>query len=302
MATGRAAAAEPSLKAVAAAGDAPAAKLTLAQYVMANRRRARQCWESTSVAFLQDTVRWPPSVLSTVAQARTRVREVLSKYPKNVPAHLLTGACCSWIKRDEALASVNTALAADQFRAGLFSGRTNPRSDDRTEEAIGAYEKVLSLDPRPFAAELELARLYLIAGEMDKSLASTRQALSMQPQSAEAHNLLVRDYLASGDLNKANAELTMLEKAFPHSAGVFNLMALAQLASHQVDLAHRSYERAIDASPMDLEALDGLTRIDVMNGHAKEATARMDGRQSRRKPSVDLLTSWLAAPMPCRRF
>jgi tetratricopeptide (TPR) repeat protein len=225
------------------------------------------------------------------AEAHARVREVLTKYPKDVNAQLLNASFLALArKRDEALAAVKEAIAADSksARAQLLAGEIYA-DGDFTEEAMHAYEQALKLDPRPLAASMALARLHLQAGTTDKALSYAQQALAIQPRNADVHNLLARIYLRRGEIEKAKVEVAGLQKAFPNAAAAFTLGALTQLAEKHPDAARASYERALQLDPGNLAAFEGLLGVDLAAGHTKEALARIDATVARVQPTADLL-------------
>ena len=134
------------------------------------------------------------------AEAQLRIKEVLTKYPRDVPAQLLNANLLYLDhKNDEALAAVNAAIAIDpnSGTAHLMAGRFYAASD-RADDAIKSYEQALKLDPRSIEAALALARLNLLKGAMDRSLTYTQQVLTAQPDNPDARNLLVRSYVHPG--------------------------------------------------------------------------------------------------------
>src|SRR5207344_793829 len=210
------------------------------------------------------------------AQAQDRLHEVLQKHPKD-PRALLLSARISVAdgKRDDARRAVAAVIANEPnsqsaAQAYLLSGQIEALSD-RIAEAIAAYEHVLKLQPRPWAANLALARLYLSQGNTDKASTYAQQALAIQPSNTEGQNLLIRAAIASGNLSRAQTELAALEKAYPGSVGVLKLTALVQLASKQRDAAHATYEKILHMAPNDFEALAAIVQLDLSSGHAKEA-------------------------------
>lgn len=166
MSTGRSASAEPYFQAIAENTGTPEAKLTLAQYyILVDRsddaRRVLQEVAKRDDGYAAATVRIAAldAAQGQMAAAQSRVREVLVKYPKDIPAHLLNANLLLLDrKRDEALSAVNAALASDpnSARAHFLAGRIL-EAGDRLDEAIKSYEQVLKLDPQPLAAALQLA-------------------------------------------------------------------------------------------------------------------------------------------------
>src|SRR5262249_14937438 len=103
------------------------------------------------------------------------------------------------------------------------------------------------------------------------------------------HALLARIYLRGRDLPKAKAEIAALQKAYPRASAGYDLAAAAQLVERQPARARASYEQAIQLAPDDLEALEGLVKLEIIEGQKAAATARIEEALARRQHSPDLL-------------
>ena len=228
------------------------------------------------------------------AQALDRLREILTKHPKDSQALLLTARLLlADGKRDEALAAAKATIAIEPNApaagvAHLIAGQIYAATDN-TKDAIEAFEQVLKIQPRPLVANMALARLHLAAGSTDKSLTYIRQALEIEPGSPDARALLVRIDVRRGDMEKAKEDLALLQKAYPDAPAVHNLEALLQLGARQPDAARASYAKALKLDTNDAEASEGLLHLDVASGHAKEATARLDARLATGQPTAGAL-------------
>src|SRR5580765_746244 len=212
MASGRVPEAEPYFKALAKFTPTETASLALADYYTVAKRPndARKVLRNVAThdqGFATATVRLAAldAADGDRAQAQDRLHEVLQKHPKD-PRALLLSARISVAdgKRDEARRAVAAVIANEPnsqsaAQAYLLSGQIEALSD-RIAEAIAAYEHVLKLQPRPWAANLALARLYLSQGNTDKASTYAQQALAIQPSNTEGQNLLIRAAIASGNL------------------------------------------------------------------------------------------------------
>jgi tetratricopeptide (TPR) repeat protein len=295
--TGRAAEAEPHFKAIAG-GDDPAAKLSLAQYYVGLNRLAEA--REVLQALLPDAAYKGSAMvrLATLdaiegrpAEGLARLRERLTEQPNDVAA-LVLGADIlrSDGKRDEAMTMIDTAIKADPQSgiAHLLKGRLLADAD-RFEDAQASLEEALRLEGRPFAAVLDLTRLHLRLLNTDRALDFAKQAVSMAPESADAHHLLARAYLQSRDLPNARTEVALLRKAFPNAPTSFTLDALVNLADGRTAAARASYQQALALDPGNVEALDGLARLDFTAGDRAAAAKRIEDTLARREPTVDLL-------------
>lgn len=301
MANGRVAEAEPYFSTIARLANTDAARLALADYYTVAKRSddARKLLRDLAghdALFAAATVRLAAldAAEGNRAQAQDRLREVLQKQPKNATALLLSARLYfadgkrNEARRATAAVIANDANAPSAVQAYMLSGQIEAASD-RADLAIAAYEQVLKLQPRPLAADLALARLYLARRDSVKASTYAQQALAIQPSHAEAQSLLVRAEVQGGDVARATRDLKALQDRFPNSIGVLKVNAAVQVASNQVDAARESYARILQAAPADVEALAGLVQIDLAAGHGKDAAQRVDARLKEAKPSVDLL-------------
>jgi tetratricopeptide (TPR) repeat protein len=298
VASGRIPEAEPYFKTIASAVDTPAAQASLAQYyVLANR------FDDARVVLKKLLTRKDAEEIATVrlaaldardgqrAQAEDRLRAFLVGNQKDLPAQLLYASILLRNqKRDEAEAAVKMAIALDpnSARAHELAGQIDVQSD-RIDAALQEYEKVLALDSRSYPAALELSRLHLRLGHQEKSESYGQQAVAIVPGSPEAQDLLARNYLARGENAKADTIVARLKKDFPKAPAGFNLAALLQLSRHDTAAAHASYKRALELDPINVEALSGIVRLDVLAHSGQSAIERLDAASSSPKVTADLL-------------
>jgi putative PEP-CTERM system TPR-repeat lipoprotein len=301
VASNRAQEAEPYFQAIAATAKSTPATLSLADYYVVmqrfdDARKILTTLASNPTAYATATTRLAAidATQGQRAQAESKLREVLDKYPKDASARLLSARLLVLDgKRDEALANANLVATQDPnapaaAEAYYLIGRIQT-SLDRPEEAIKAYEEVLKRQPQPVAADLALAALHLTAGSLDKATTYAHQALAIQPKSPQARALMVRILLAQHKMPEAQGELASLEKEFPTSPTVLNLMAAQQLAAGQVDAARASYLKVVQVVPTDIEATTGIVRIDLSRGRTKDAITRVEDGLKVAAPSGDFL-------------
>jgi len=227
------------------------------------------------------------------AMAMVKLREVVGKHPKDMTARLLIARLLLIDgKRDEALAAANaivkdeptsTAAPAAYAMIGDIAA-----ASDRTDEAISAYEEVLKRQPTSVQANVALAGLYLTTGSVDKAQSFAQQALTQQPRNPLVRVLMTRIGLARRQ-TQAQAELAALQKEYPNAPPVLNLVAAQQTIEKKYDLARATYQRSLQLAPNNLEALTGLSRIDILSGRSKDAVARVESGLKTTKPTASLL-------------
>jgi len=89
-------------------------------------------------------------------------------------------------------------------------------------------------------------------------------------------------------LRQARLRLTALDKSFPDSASVDVLRGQIELASKRPDLAAAAFRSALDRHPADIEALSGLTQLDLNAGKSREAVARIENALQKGNASASL--------------
>jgi Tfp pilus assembly protein PilF len=158
---------------------------------------------------------------------------------------------------------------------------------NQPDQAVDAFTKVLSLQPKRLDAQLALSRLHLGRGDGKQAVSFARQVLAAQPANLNARVLLVRGDVLSGTLDIAEQDLAPLQKNYPTSPTVADLTAIIQLARKQPEAARASYERALKVAPRDFEGLAGLIRLDLQAGRAADAVARIDRYLEGGKPDFN---------------
>ena len=299
LSTNRAAEAEAPLTAYAKALGTAAGNLTLANYYLNLQRNddARLVLEraaATPDGFEEATNRLAAlDVLeSKLADARTKVESVLTKDPRNVDGLVLKAQLLSMDQKyQDALAVIAAALSADSNAAGahLMAGSVYGALN-QTEDAIGAYESALKSPGRDslqsFEANVKLGGIHYQLGAMDTAATHAQSALRLQPTNANATLLMARIEAARGELGGARNRLAALEKAAPGSAAVAVLRGHIELAAKRPEAAAAAFREGLKREASNLEALAGLTRIDLESGRRTEAVARIDAALQQPMPSA----------------
>jgi tetratricopeptide (TPR) repeat protein len=281
----RPAEAEPHVRIIAETSKELSDQLALVRYFVLSKRLddARQLIEALGPS--EESSRFATLALAALDAdagkrdiAHARVREVLADDVRNPSALLLqANLLYSDRKYEEALTSVQQVLTSDPRMASahLLAGKIYIDTN-RHAQAITAYEAALKEEPRSLAAAIELGRLHYSAGALDKAETYAQQVLTLQRGNAEAHALLARVYLQGSDLMRARVEVAALEQAAPNSPRALILRASLHEAERKPDAARAVYARALDSNPRILEALQGITRIDLAAGRKKEVTGRLE--------------------------
>jgi len=301
LATRRAKEAEQPLKAVADISKTPAARFQLADYYVSVGRTKEAASLLTPLSSDRATFAEAEGRLAAldyvegrVPEAHKRLDAVLARVPNHVPVLVMKA---QWLttenKLDEALATAKAATAADpQSAPAHFALAVVHDRRREVAEATKSYNEVLRLNPRATAAQVELSRLSLTAGNEQVALHYAEEARQADPSSPAAGVALARSLIASGNLARAETEIAELLKRAPNAAVVHTVNGTLQATRKNSAAARRSYERALELSPGFIEALSGLTFLDLQARVPAQAIARLEpeiAKQPTKGPLLALL-------------
>lgn len=291
IAINRPAEAEPYLKSIVEASKRNSDRFVLADYYFSQGRGAEaktileglvRTGASDDRVFSGATIRLAAIAARSgdTADARRLIDAVLRTQPKNVDA--LVASADLFVKdkkQDQALPQALGAVkAAPRSAPAQFALAEVLSAMQRWDEAITAYHDVLKLDPRANAARMELARLSLRTGKTDDAVQFAQEVLKVQPGLAEATLILARALLAKGDTSGAAPLLMQLAKAFPKSASAQTELARWYAQTGNRTRARDVFEQILAIDPTNLEALSGLTTLDLRAKAPAAARARIDAR------------------------
>jgi tetratricopeptide (TPR) repeat protein len=294
----RASEAEQPLKAVADISKAPAARLQLADYYASAGRTKDAATALAPLASDQATFAEAEArlalldyVAGRVSEAHHRLDAVLARLPNSAPVLLLKA---QWLttenKLDEALDRAKAAAAADpQSARAQFALASVYDRRRESAQAIKSYNEVLRLNPRATAAQVELSRLSLTSGDDPMALRYAEEARQAEPSNPAAGVALARSLIAAGNFPRAESEIAALLERTPAAAVVHAVSGTLQASKRNPDAARRSFERALELQPGFLEALGGLTYLDLAANAPAQAIARLEPEIARRPTSAPLL-------------
>lgn len=298
LATRRVREAEAPLKAVADVSQSAAAQLQLADYYAETGRAGDAVALLTPLAAAQETSVEAEARLAAIDydagrrdEAHKRLDGVLARVP-NHPGVLVAKA--QWLlaegKLDEALERARAATVADAQSAGAqFTLATIHDRRGETAQASAAYTEVLRLNPRAVAAQVELSRLSLTMGDRTAALQYAERARLAEPANLQARVALARSLIAAGNLTRAETEVAALLKAAPDAPVVYALQGTLLASRSNATAARAAFERSLQLSPGYLEALGGLTFLDLQAKNPAQAFARLEGESTKQPSNAPLL-------------
>jgi Tfp pilus assembly protein PilF len=101
--------------------------------------------------------------------------------------------------------------------------------------------------------------------------------------------MFVRTLLASKDFTRASREIDTLTTEFPKAAPVHVQAGILAASTGTPAAARTSFDRALSIDPNSIEAIAGLTALDLLGKNPAAAKARIDARLQGQNPRPELL-------------
>ena len=120
----------------------------------------------------------------------------------------------------------------------------------RLDEAEALFRRAARNDERLTGARMNLAHLYLLRGEPEKTAAELREVLRREPSNAEAGHRLAWVLLRQGRADECIALAESLKRSAP-SAPLFAVLADAHLKKGDTAAAAAALQRAVELSPAE---------------------------------------------------
>ncbi|MDO8648731.1 MAG: tetratricopeptide repeat protein [Candidatus Peregrinibacteria bacterium] len=148
----------------------------------------------------------------------------------------------------------------------------------RTQEAIAMYERAIAVDPRRMEPKINLARIELESGNVDRAIrdltdvtAALNIQASVRPEEFAAFYFLGEAYEKAGDDAQAIAQFERAVERGPAFAEAHYNLGLAYQKRNRLEEAAEAYVQTIDLDPQYLPALYKLAGIRAEQGSVEEA-------------------------------
>lgn len=143
---------------------------------------------------------------------------------------------------------------------------------EMAEDIVG-FEMVLEAEPGKVTVHDDVARLYLLFGEVAKALAHFRESARLEPASPAAQYNVGTTLLRMGALDEAVTRFEHALRLDPDYAPVHNNLGAALRSQGRLDAATRRFRQAVQARPDDEDALYNLASTLTLQGEFTEAIA-----------------------------
>lgn len=228
-------------------------------------------------------------------QAESYFRKALSYNQNEAVAHHYLGEIPTW--RDNTPGELDEYVKAFSSRALIpkipgplapkevltakdyYLTGTELKNGGLLEEAALSFISALELDPGMLDASLDLARLYLMQGNMYRALTLCNDILSDNPSESSVLKTLASIFSDSGELLYARGHLRNAEKVFekatqadPYNAALFFRLAVLQMEMGKKAKARMNFEKTLLLDPDYSEArwmLDKLSGVQIFFKYKK---------------------------------
>jgi tetratricopeptide (TPR) repeat protein len=285
VSAGRAAEAEQHFKWAAEESRSLASEVELADYYIAQARPddARRILEPmvtrSGVAAIAETRLAGLAYTSgQTLDAHKRLDGLLERQPNNAHALLLKAR---WLlsegRAEEALSRATAAVSvAPRFVVAHYVRGLAESASHRSGDALRSFGEVLRLNPRAVIAQVHLSRLHLARNMVDSAVLYAEEALNTAPDSVDARLALVRAWAARGDVSRALAQLAALKRLASRVPAVYALEGSVRMVLGDREGAGESFARALTLDGASVEALTGMTTLDVSRRRYAAARARLE--------------------------
>lgn len=170
----------------------------------------------------------------------------------------------------QALAHQEPRSAGMQEYLGIVLARMG-----RLAEAISALKEANRLAPESGEVLSSLAQTQLIEGSIHSAIKNAEQALEYNPLNVPVLKILAEAHLQAGNTKRAQQVLEELSIMVPSDPLIHHRLGIVLRIRKQDNDALAHFERALEANPSFVEALDQVTGILVSQGHVRKARERV---------------------------
>jgi tetratricopeptide (TPR) repeat protein len=188
--------------------------------------------------------------------------------------------------------------AAIQFRNALQKDPNDWKAryqlaqvENRLEEWSASYgdlKSVVAAQPSFVPARLDLAELYLAAGQSDLAREQIEQVRLLDPKNVRAEIVEMKLDLATSALARAEEECAVLRKIAPSESKVYALCGLGEIGEKQYPAAEQDFHEALRIDPDSAENYRNLANLLDLEGKTDQAKALVSGGIESHPDSLDL--------------
>jgi tetratricopeptide (TPR) repeat protein len=146
----------------------------------------------------------------------------------------------------------------------------------RLKEAEAFFLRAVRADNSLIGARMNLAYLYLLKGEPDKTVAELKRVLSLNPTNAEAAYRLAWVLFSQGRFDECIGVVDKAKESQTLSAPTLAVLGDAYLSKGNAIKAEESYLLSLDVQSSNADALLGLAQVSQIKGDIKMANTYVE--------------------------
>jgi tetratricopeptide (TPR) repeat protein len=189
------------------------------------------------------------------------------------------GSLSGRLERAVRLISENQIVEAEQELTGILKVSPNQPAalnllgtirakQSRLNEAETLFRRAVQSDKRYVGPRMNLAYLYSMTGQPEKTISELREVLQLEPKNAEALDKLARLLMTRGQFEEGIAVLEVAKSSQALPEPLLVLLADAYVKKGNLDKATASYKSALEQQADETDAVLGLAQVSQLKGDA----------------------------------
>jgi tetratricopeptide (TPR) repeat protein len=154
----------------------------------------------------------------------------------------------------------------------------------KLNDAESYFLRAIRIDGQLIGARMNLAYLYSLRKEPDKTIVQLEDVLRIDATNQQALDMLARLLLAQGQIDKGIEILERAKQSAALSSSLLVLLGDAYLRRRNADKAEESFQSALSRQSDDTDAVLGLAQVSQFRGDGNAALAYLS--RARKLPAV----------------
>jgi tetratricopeptide (TPR) repeat protein len=246
--------------------------------------------------------RWPSLTVGLLTLALTA--SFASAQQNNLQARLENAATLIRDNRieeaEQELTSISKQAPNDPVALNLLG--TIRAQQGRLKEAETLLLRAAKIDSTFVAVHMNLAFLYLLKNEPDKTISELKTVVTLDPNNIEANYKLARLLLSRGRIDDAIGVIEKVKSSPPVSVVFLTLLGDAYLRKSEAGKAEENYLLALAAEKNNADAVLGLAKVSHQRGDMKASLAYLSQARELAGNSPELLYKVGVAALGLRFF
>jgi tetratricopeptide (TPR) repeat protein len=253
-----------------------------------------------SYAATGDDPRQWPSAVDAIPQAASILALCCLILAAAVPTVAQRNAYVERLERTASLINSNRLQEAEQQLDAILKLAPNEAvalnllgtvraKQGRLDDAEVLFMRSIQNDKELVEAYMNLAYLYLLKGQPEKSAVRLKEVLQLQPANADASYRLAWVLLTLGRFDESISVIDAAKQSQPLSVPLLNLLGDAHLKKHDVKSAEEAYLLVLKEQGSNGDALLGLASSAQVRGDVQAASLYLNRAKAVIAESPDLL-------------